>query len=333
MANKGYKSNINNYVLHGYRWNYILTSDMGEGIMTPLEQQVYSRFPESLFSTVGDAVEYNKRLLSGLEAASQSNVVITGLGRNIIDILDHTMARLYKTASFFKDCKFVILENDSDDGTSEKLRKYADKDKNIFLIQEDTGHKHFGATKELERPLYLGGLRNKSQEFIVGLSDFYHIDYVIVIDLDLEGGWSYDGIMNSLSYGEWSAITANGLYFREKRVTCHGDVAVEIERLFQDSWAYRDYGDESLKPGEAINLYRFERGEKPKEVFSNFNGLGVYRFEDMRKCKFSAEENEDGTVTNEWAYYHREMRKGGCHVYLNPSMITLYSPHEFSCKI
>ena len=294
---------------------------------------IYSRFPESLFQAQGDSQGYLDRLFRGLEKASELNVVITGLCRNIIHTLDHTMARLYKTAEFFHDCKIVIYENDSDDGTSEKLRKYAEKDKDLFLIQEHTGHKQFGATRELERPLYLGELRNKSQDFIRELSKFYDIDYVIVIDLDLEGGWSYDGLMNSFSYSDWSAMTANGIYFREKRVTAGGVAEVEIERLFQDSWAYRDYGDESLKRCEVTNLYRFERGEPPKEVFSNFNGLGVYRLEDIKDCVFGAEENEDGTVTNEWSYYHREMRKRGCHVYLNPSMITLYSPHEFSCKI
>ena len=68
-------------------------------------------------------------------------------------------------------------------------------------------------------------------------------------------------------------------------------------------------------------------------MFSNFNGLGIYKFEDVLGCTFSAEENEDGTVTNEWAYYHREMRKLGKKIFLNPSLVTLYSPHEFSVNI
>lgn len=294
---------------------------------------LYSRFPESLFQATGDTQEYLGRLFEGIERASKLNVVITGLCRNVIDTLDHTMARLYKTAKFFHDCKIVIYENDSNDGTSERLRGYAEKDKDLFLIQENTGHKQFGATRELERPLYLGELRNKSQDFILSLNKFYNIDHVIVIDLDLEGGWSYDGLINSFSYSGWSAMTANGLLFREKRVSGGDDVEIEIERLFQDSWAYRDYGDETLKPCEVTNLYKFERGEKPKEVFSNFNGLGIYRLEEIKDCRFGAEENEDGTVTNEWSYYHREMRSRGSHVFLNPSMITLYSPHEFSYKV
>ena len=99
---------------------------------------IYSRFPESLFQAQGDSQGYLDRLFRGLEKASELNVVITGLCRNIIHTLDHTMARLYKTAEFFHDCKIVIYENDSDDGTSEKLRKYAEKDKDLFLVQEHT---------------------------------------------------------------------------------------------------------------------------------------------------------------------------------------------------
>ncbi len=296
-----------------------------------------SRFPESLFSAL-NANDYINSLYAGMKVASELNVVITGLCKNIAPVLDHTISRLYQTAQLFGGYKLLVYENDSSDGTAERLRKYAAEDIKFILMQEPTGHMGFDSiSREIARPLYLGQLRNRCQEAIEKLSTFHKIDYVIVIDLDLEGGWSYDGILNSFSYdlNAWSAMTANGLFFREKTVSCKEtqEKEVEIERLFHDTWAYRKFGDNNLEKCEVTNLLRFERGEKPFGVFSNFNGLGIYKLEDIIGCKFGAEENEDGTVTNEWAYYHKEMRKAGKSIFLNPNLITLYSPHEFSFSV
>ena len=127
------------------------------------KQSLYERFPEELFSAK-ETVEYNRSLLLGMEIASQANVVITGLCRNIADVLDHTMARLYKTASMFNDYRFVVYENDSHDGTSERLRDASLKDDKFHLIQERTGHKHFIGGRELARPQYLASLRNVCQD-------------------------------------------------------------------------------------------------------------------------------------------------------------------------
>ena len=294
--------------------------------------EIRSRFPESLYSPT-DRVEYLKTLHKGLKVASKLNVMITGLCKNIAPVVHHTLDRLHRTGSLFNDFRILIYENDSTDGTSEILREQALNDPHMILHSESTGHSGYESfSRELARPLYLGDLRNKCQDFITSLEDTHNIDYVIVIDLDLEGGWSYDGILNCFAYNldEWSAMTANGIMYREKSLTLLGQTKTEIERLFHDTWAYREYGREDLEVCDIVNLYRFERGEKPVGVYSNFNGLGVYKFEDIKGCKFGAEENEDGTVTNEWSYYHREMRKKRKKIFLNPSLITLYSPHEFS---
>ena len=80
---------------------------------------------------------------------------------------------------------------------------------------------------------------------------------------------------------------------------------------------------------------RFIVGNAPhlRKVFSNFNGLGIYRFEDIIRCEYGAEQHEDGTVDCDHPYLHKQIRNNGGSIYLNPSMITLYSPHEFSLKI
>ena len=291
-----------------------------------------SRFPEDLFPPAPEhRNEYYQRILEGRSKCNDYNVLITGLCRNIINVLPQTCARLRKTMSFFKQAKVLIYENDSDDGTSEALKKEFEGNNDVILVQEKTGHMMFGNTTDVERPLYLGKLRQKCNGFIRGINKFFPIDFVIVIDLDLEGGWSYDGIFNSFGYEEWSAITSNGILYKEKIIRgSDGSKSIEYDRLFYDTFAYKDYGSWKVLDCKTTGRKKFERGEKPFMVYSNFNGLGIYKYNDMIDCTFGAHKNPDGTVINEWSFMHNQMIKNGCDILLNPSMITLYSPTEYS---
>ncbi len=299
---------------------------------------IYRRFPEALFPPENPQ-NYYRRVVEGLKVAQESRVIITGICRNINPVLEQTMARLEKTVSLFWDCRVVLYENDSTDGTSEKLQEYATTKDWLVLLQENTGHKPFDRTREVERAKYLGSLRNNCMDHI---EKFYRgwlyggiVDYIIVLDPDLDGGWSYDGILHSLSYdghSTWDCMSANGIAFRNINVTKHGkEVYDDYQRLFFDTWAYRDFGDEKLQPSEVLNLYQFDRGEEPVKVFSNFNGLAIYK-DNFLKYRYDAHENEDGTVTNEHSFIHKKMREDGCKIYLNPNLITLYSPTEYSIK-
>lgn len=294
--------------------------------------ELISRFPEELFAAK-DHRDYLRRVAHGAEVASTKNVVITGLCRNIIDVLEHTVARLRKTGELFNDYRILIYENDSDDGTTQALKKYFSGDTKTTLAQEVTGQSMFGKTRELERPKYLAGLRNTCFEGIRLLNKFFATDYILVVDLDLDGGWSYDGICNSFSYDDWSAITANGMeYVDATYIGSDGETFSEYKPLFFDTWAWRDMDTHMLKvPSSAdVNELNFSRGERPVEVNSNFNGLGIYNYEEAIDCRFDAILSDDDTVVNEWAYFHNEMKKRGSRIFMNPSMITLYTPTIYS---
>jgi hypothetical protein len=300
--------------------------------MTSSTHYLYSRFPEDLFPPLAELrKEYYGLTLKGVSRCSKSNVVITGLCRNIIDVLPQTAARLRKTAKLFKEAKILIYENDSDDGTSKALRKEFKRDSNVILKQDTTGHKMYGKTRELERPMYLGKLRQMCNGWIRDINKFFSVDYIIVIDLDLDGGWSYDGILNSFGHDHWSAMTANGFEYKEKKIESEQGIEyLEYERLFFDTFAYKKYGSWEVLNSQETNKLSFERGQEPFRVYSNFNGVGIYKYDNMIDCTFGAHQNPDGTVINEWSFMHNQMIKNGCDIYLNPSLITLYSPTEYS---
>tara|TARA_Y100000004_G_scaffold148914_1_gene170634 strand:- start:314 stop:1222 length:909 start_codon:yes stop_codon:yes gene_type:complete len=295
---------------------------------------LYSRFPEELFAAE-NSNEYLRRVAQGASIASSKNVIITGLCRNIMPVLKYTVARLRKTGELFNDYRVLIYENDSNDGTSQALKKYFQNDNKTTLAQETTGVPMFGKTRELDRPRYLAGLRNISFEGVRLLNKFFPTDYIIVVDLDLEGGWSYDGICHSFSYDNWSAMTANGLeYVDATYVGTDGTTFSEYKPLFYDTWAWRDIDTKMTEvPDSAeVNELRFNRGDEIVEVNSNFNGLGIYEYEEAIDCKFDAIPTDSGDVVNEWAYFHNEMKKRGSRIFMNPSMIALYTPTIYSGK-
>lgn len=301
--------------------------------MNVTNRYIYERFPESLFSAE-NPLDYCKTLSVGLNKSLSSNVAIVGICRNISQVLDHAVARMYKTASLFNDYCFIIYENDSNDGTSSRLKEYASQDDNFVLLQETLGRNQFTNTRDYNRAVYLSGIRNK---YLSTLKDIPNIDYVIVVDLDLEGGWSYDGILNSLSHKGWSAMTSNGLLFREKTVTVKGSESnqsfSEMESIFFDTWAFRGLGDKyPLKDGE-LHSKSFFRGEEPVKVFSNFGGMAIYKYDDIVRCEYGATRHDNGSVDCDHPFLHQQIRDNGGSVYLNPSMVTLYSPHEFSFSV
>ena len=294
--------------------------------MINTEHYIYSKFPESLFPSQ-DPVENASRLLKGLRVTSNKSVVIAGLCRNIRNRVHQSIARLNKTASLFGECSFVIYENDSDDGTSEILKDYALKDSRIHLIQESMGWDQFERTRDYNRAKYLSDLRNNYLNYI---DDNLSPDYVIVIDLDIEGGWSYDGILNCFSYTGWSVMSSNGISFREKKLTFKDQTEIEYERILFDTWAFRSMDNEDVIPDGSVNHLQFNRGEKPQKVFSNFGGLAIYNWKEMRDYRYGATRHDDGSVTCDHPFIHKQIRNNGGSIFLNPSMITLYSPTEFS---
>ena len=295
-----------------------------------MRNYLYKRFPESLYPP-HDPEQYYSRIVKGLEVARNSSVMITGICRNIEPIIHHSIARLEHTASLFKNCDVLLLENDSTDKTSELIKKYSNEKEWLELIQFEDGQEAFERTREVARAEYLGSLRNQCLDHI----DTQKYDYIICIDIDLDGGWSYDGILHSLSYQdiEWSAMTGNGIIYRHVEVDKGQDkIYGAYQRLFFDTWAYRDYGNENPVFSEVVNMYEFDRGEEPVEVFSNFSGIGIYKPQ-LLNYRYGASENEDGTVNNEHSFIHKLMRDDGHKIYLNPSMIALYSPTEYSLQI
>jgi len=158
--------------------------------------------------------------------------------------------------------------------------------------------------------------RNQYLSFVKQWLRNHVCDYVCVIDCDLYGGWSYEGVLNTLGHPSWDVVTANGLYYRQ--------TDGKSERLYMDAWAYREVGHEQAHEQPPINRLRFERGEPLHHIWSGFGGMAWYKADIITDdIEYKAGDCDHPTL-------HKQLRDKCCdRIYVNPSLITIYNPTDY----
>lgn len=267
----------------------------------------HSRFIEDLFLVDPKYSEdYYSRILYGFETMKQSSITIGILARDLEEILPFSLARLHSLGSLFGSYKLIAYENDSVDRTKEILRDSVDvlisEQKNWIINEQD---KSSGRRERMS--YYRNSLRN---EMIKLDSDYY-----MVYDADILGGFSYEGIANSISY-KWDVCGSNSFIYDEHQ----GD----IRRLYYDSWAYRHFGQRTEENIEEINKITMHRGEPIIRVNSCFGGLALYRplFFKNQVYKYTAEDCDHVTL-------HLKMVDDGAMIVVNPSQIVVYNETRY----
>lgn len=286
------------------------------------------KFPESLFQCrLGiEKLEYAHYCINGYNIAKNSKVLFLSTARNVESTFLSTVYRLEYLASMFKDYFVFVYENDSTDDTKLLLNDWCNHNKNVGVLRENLNIQHVGSIKSAIRTKYMADARNKYLEFARNFRqhDLFSFDYVIIFDFDLRGGWSYEGIFNSIGHTDdvvnWDMVGSNGLLYRK---VCNKSPIrdhVVIERLHFDSWAYREFGKPEETDPVATNLLLYNRGESLVRVNSCFGGLAIYkpRFLDEADVWYTEGDCDHATLNNQLA--HR-----GYNLYLNPSQIVLYS--------
>lgn len=274
-----------------------------------------SQFPESMFlCPVQHQQDYATRTIMGKQIAKNSSVLICTIMRNIDKILPYTLARIEATRELFAKSHVYIYENDSVDGTKDIINSIDPKDgytRDMDVIKPPK----FTDMKSIERRTIMANARNKYLEFAREYCAKNLVDYIIILDADLLGGWSYHGLLNSLGQRNWDIIGSNSIYYVEHEGKWH--------RLFYDSWAFRPLDHpEALSDSEA-NLFSFNRGEPMIEVNSCFGGLAIY------KPYFLSEEINYTNEDCDHPTLHNELVKRGYKIYLNPSQITVYNKSQY----
>lgn len=262
------------------------------------------------------ATDYSRYVRRGYLNMRQHSIVICGLARNIEAFLANTMARLEFTGRLFKDYRIIVYENDSTDQTLPMLRQWAENNSKVHLITETLGMPVNPGTRDMARVDRMARYRNICRNYIV--QHYADWPYTMVVDMDLPGGWSYDGLANSFGHNHWDFIGSNGLLDinpprgRGNRRT-----------VYYDAWAFRSFGRPEPHEAQEVNPMVFKRGQLLLPVFSCFGGLGLYTTQAMVKCEYRGGDCEH-------VPFHNQMRSLGMNrMFLNPSQIVLYGTRSW----
>ena len=257
--------------------------------------------------------DYHARVAAGRQRMAQTKAVICGLARNVEKILPKSIARIERLGKMFADYRVVIYENDSSDNTKQMLHDWAAVNPKVDATIEQLGDPVNPCARCLKRAERMARYRNECLEII--RSRYADFDHVIVVDTDLEYGWSDDGVANTFGHDRWDFVGSNGLILRR--------CGIALNAFLQyDAWAFRtDENFTQLSTAE-VNYMSWQRGEPLVPVMCSFGGLGVYRMPAFLAGTYAGHDTEHVT--------HQQVarQKGFHNVFLNPSQITLYGRHH-----
>jgi hypothetical protein len=219
----------------------------------------------------------------------QGKVLICGVCKDIEKIIPYSIKNAETIGALFDDYKVFIYENNSQDQTAKLLKEWEKNNPNVFITTEIVNDEIlsfscFNKTiqNEFYRPEKIARARNIVLDQVMD-SAYDDFEYVIWLDLDFDHLLPYKEIVKTFhSKKNWDAVFANGI--------------ADNGNLF-DSWALRD---EILPIGAELigNQWWMIRGCQsilhfsPKDpwyrVFSAFGGLGIYKREAIKGCKYSA---------------------------------------------
>ena len=270
-----------------------------------------SDFPEHHFPCRAELQsEYSRRIELGRERMSQRRVVICGLCRNVRHFLPRFAARTEQLGAMFQDYRVVLFENDSTDATLEFLTDWQKLNSRVQVLSDRLGTIRFPQIRSSERATRMAEYRNRYRDH--ALEHFGDFDNLIVVDTDLGGGWSNDGVANTFGHEDWDFVGSCGL------LRTSSDYGSEWTHF--DAWAFRAQGHPQAHANVEVNSMVFERGEPLVPVASCFGGLGVYRMAAIQSAEYSGPDCEHVIL-------HDRMRQQGFgRTFLNPNQIVLYSP-------
>lgn len=227
----------------------------------------------------------------GKKEAKNKNIAICCLCRNIEPMIEKSKKKLEKIGNCFKDYKIILFENDSADNTRNLLKEWrADNDKVILLECDEKDcimkTKHGYDPSNKQRLKKMAEFRQRYLDYVK--QNETKFDYMLVIDIDIEGNQVFDGLFHSIGQDQdWGAIFINGR---------------NPIPLFNISWMYDKIAYVPYKfPLEDIlclnqklasfmcNMELYLNNDLHR-VISAFNGYGLYKVSALKKCSYIGNE-------------------------------------------
>lgn len=290
-------------------------------------------FPDEYFPIADNLIkDFAYKLDIGREKAKKLNILFCAACKNVENTIKKIITIVDDTASYFNSYNIFLYENNSSDNTIEHIKSL--NHKNLILKTEWLENSSYCRSNisQFERCNYIANARNKYVNFIN--ENHHKYDYVFVFDADIEGGWSNNGILNSIYYLEenkdFGCMTSYCVLASARGGNLE-DFPSDQWLMF-DSFAFRFYGNWNF-PNDLYmyNYIKIERGQLPMLVNSNFNGLAIYKPQCFIDNKyFVSNHGSDFMTDSEHIGFHKKIYEKGLKILLNPSMITSISNHKYS---
>lgn len=282
--------------------------------------------------------QYNQCVVRGYEHMKNSNIAICGTVRDCANSLSNNIFVIEQLRSKFQNSVVIIIENDSIDNTKQVLDQWSKTSRNVVIECQDFG---------IQTIKVVGGKVDRSfsrhrieqmckhrQRYMNRLALEKNLDYVMVVDLDLES-INIDGIANSFGQAlDWDAITANGVSAKRRLKDSYQG------HVYFDTYALRHIGDSKPRTRSAIMddqilMQGMEKGAPLLAVASAFGGLAIYRYPALMSANYCVLDNADPEVEVlcEHIGLHKQMAENGHrNIYINPSMLVLYESYRTRAK-
>lgn len=278
-------------------------------------EELNAYHPDFLDPTPIDLVEqYRQAVSTGTEIWKTKKVVFAGLARNIELGLNVNIPRLAETISRCLDWRFVVYENDSTDKTRTILNnlQFSNQER-ISILGTDDGQPDLRDVSNT-RISRMVRYRSFVQSYI--RSNYPDFDLVVIIDLDLWGGWSVDGLMTALAWGDFDVMASFSQMY-DSRGWIHYDRWAFKFNSWTEEWA--------LDQSKYMNWFWYwkpPRGSKPIPCLSAFGSMSVYKMEAYLAGIYNS--NLPSEINNiecvEHSAFHYELNKKGFKkFFLNPS--------------
>ena len=253
------------------------------------------------------ADQYRTKVERGKAIAAESSVVVLGCARDCQKNLSNSLFLVNELGACFESAIGCVFENDSVDDTKKILKR--DAPGWLTVINETKNRPHLQGF-EPDRTIALAEYRNRCLDW--GKDHALTADFVVVVDLDADGGFSVDGVLNSLAWLEQFHDAAGMASFSLYRVT--GDEGGE-KYAQHDAWAARlNHWDDRYQRGVGSWFHYWfpPVGSEPVRFYSAFGGLAVYRASAYYAGRYRGGDCEH-------VPFHRSVREAtGLGMYLNP---------------
>jgi hypothetical protein len=264
---------------------------------------------------------YDRYVALGAERAASSKLAIVAIARNAMPYLANTLLLVEELAGRFRSAEFYVFENDSADDTAEVLDAFAIRQ--WVTVEHATLGREDMRMHEPERTVRLAEYRNRCRDWVE--KNATDAQYVCVLDMDPHGGFSVDGVLNSLGWmcqklgeinknAEVGAMASYSLF-------CTVDEAGGLGLAQYDAWAARlnFWEDRRHKTGgmKWFHMLMPPVGSPPIPMNSAFGGLCLYTREAFLSGRYSGI-GVTGEPDCEHVAFHKTMREAGHQLYLNP---------------